>query len=240
MAYENLKQEIQDNIKTNGEGAITGQILQDTLLDMVDVIGQGYVLYSESILDDSDPLPPVPTDGKKYYLFAYNEGAERDMGLAVYFSNPDIDSGEWRKMYNLITAKMWPGGEEGETMPYLASVGYVREYVREYVSRTLEDMKPIVLEYTRYGVGNSWDEFVSDTHPTTQEAGDVSMLQYIAQTGSTGQATSPIIELRVTGQDDGRTFTMTGRKWGDTDWCIYFSEGHELAYDSVQDEYYLN
>ena len=35
MAYESLKQEIRQYIKTNGQNEITGQILQDVLIDMV-------------------------------------------------------------------------------------------------------------------------------------------------------------------------------------------------------------
>lgn len=40
-----IKQEIDDNIKPNGTGAITGQVLNDTLNDMVDAIAPKF--YSE-------------------------------------------------------------------------------------------------------------------------------------------------------------------------------------------------
>lgn len=38
---DGLKQRIAAVIKTNGEGEITGAKLQETLLDMVDELGQG-------------------------------------------------------------------------------------------------------------------------------------------------------------------------------------------------------
>lgn len=45
-----IKQEIDDNIKPNGTGAITGQVLNDTLNDMVDAVTPK--LYNESTADE--------------------------------------------------------------------------------------------------------------------------------------------------------------------------------------------
>lgn len=53
-----IKQEIDDNIKTNGEEAITGQVLNDTLNDIVDAVTPQ--LYNES---KSDERVTIETDG---------------------------------------------------------------------------------------------------------------------------------------------------------------------------------
>ena len=45
MNIEQLKQEIRDNIKVNGKGYITGQILQDVLIDMATKIGDAEEMY---------------------------------------------------------------------------------------------------------------------------------------------------------------------------------------------------
>ena len=45
-----IKQEIDDNIKTNGVGAITGQVLNETLNDIVDAVTPK--LYNESTADE--------------------------------------------------------------------------------------------------------------------------------------------------------------------------------------------
>lgn len=45
-----IKQEINDNVKTNGVGAITGQVLNETLNDIVDAVTPQ--LYDESTADE--------------------------------------------------------------------------------------------------------------------------------------------------------------------------------------------
>ena len=41
MAYENLKSAIKQAIKQNGNQEITGDLLQSTLLSIVDTVGEG-------------------------------------------------------------------------------------------------------------------------------------------------------------------------------------------------------
>lgn len=38
--YTTLKDQIKESIKTNGNGSITGQVLQDTLVNIVNTIGK--------------------------------------------------------------------------------------------------------------------------------------------------------------------------------------------------------
>ena len=67
-----VKEEIQDNIRTNGSRAITGQVLQDTMVDMLDTV-----------------------DETKANTTGYYEGMS--VGLADNLISPDMveDSASW-------------------------------------------------------------------------------------------------------------------------------------------------
>lgn len=62
--YQQLKTAIQTAINNNGQGAITGQVLQDVLKDIVDVVGEGYTFVG---LATTSTVPSVD-DSKVFYL----------------------------------------------------------------------------------------------------------------------------------------------------------------------------
>lgn len=76
--YTNLKQQIAEAIRANGEGAITGPLLQEQLLDIVDAMEvdtwDGFIT--------SDTEPPTDTN-KPHVLLAVEEGTYEDFGLTV-------------------------------------------------------------------------------------------------------------------------------------------------------------
>ena len=219
MAYENLKQEIQDNIKTNGEGAITGQILQDTLLDMVTTISKGYTLFTDTI-QDRDNLPAVPTDGGKYFLFAdYVSGARKYR--YIYLSDPDVNDGAWHSGGTLFRIDLGPNessaiGSTPNTMSYSAIADMITR-----MNRTL------FLKYTSGGAGATWDDFTTATQPINQEAEDQQTVENIGEYGSSNVA------LSVGGQGT-KCYYLTGLiQNGQTDFELYFGvqgDGYVLQY----------
>ena len=107
MAYESLKQEIRQYIKTNGQNEITGQILQDVLIDMVNqypslngyatqqwVENQGYI--SEADLSNYATQTWVQNQG---YLTSLSLGGLSDVQLT-----PPYGTGQ-ALVYNLSTNK---------------------------------------------------------------------------------------------------------------------------------------
>ena len=76
--YTNLKQQIAAAIRANGEGAITGPLLQEQLLDIVDAMGVD--TWGGLITDDTVP----PTDINKPHVFlAITEGIYEAFDLTV-------------------------------------------------------------------------------------------------------------------------------------------------------------
>ena len=221
MAYENLKQEIQDNIKTNGEGAITGQILQDTLLDMVTTIGKGYTLFTDTIQDRNN-LPPAPTDGGKYFLFAdYVSGARKYR--YIYFSDPDVDDGAWYSGGTLFRINM--GQDESSAVgstPNTMSYSATEEMITGRNRTTF-------LEYGQLGNGTTWDEFVANTEPRSQEAEDQQTIERIGEYGNSNVA------LSVGGQG-AKYYYLTGLiQNGQGDFELHFGasgDGYVLQYSS--------
>lgn len=222
MAYENLKQEIQDNIKTNGEGAITGQILQDTLLDMVTTISKGYTLFTDTI-QDRDNLPAAPTDGGKYFLFAdYVSGARKYR--YIYFSEPDVNDGAWYSGGTLFRIELGPNessaaGSTPNTMSYSATADMITRRNRT-----------TFLEYGQIGNGTTWDEFVANTVPTSQAAEDQQTVENIGEYGNSNVA------LSVGGQG-AKYYYLTGLIHnGQADFVLYFGasgDGYVFQYSGT-------
>ena len=73
-----LKQSIAAAIRANGEGAITGPVLQDQLLDMVDAME----VDTWGGLITEDTVPPTDTD-KPHVLLAVTEGYYEAFDLTV-------------------------------------------------------------------------------------------------------------------------------------------------------------
>lgn len=66
MNYANLIQNITENIKTNGRQAITAQVLQDVLVDMVGELGQSGALFGGVI--DTSFVPALTNDAQVVYV----------------------------------------------------------------------------------------------------------------------------------------------------------------------------
>ena len=125
--WATLKAAINNVIKTNGNQAITGQALQNTLNNIISSIGENY-----QFVDIATPItnPGVP-DGNVFYI-AYTAGAY------VNFSNIAVNSnevvfllwnGKWnKKTIGLATAESLNSIIEtvnGIVKPLKASIGYV-------------------------------------------------------------------------------------------------------------------
>jgi len=76
--YTNLKQQIAAAIRANGEGAITGPLLQEQLLDIVDAME----VDTWGGLITEDTVPPTDTD-KPHVLLAVTEGYYEAFDLTV-------------------------------------------------------------------------------------------------------------------------------------------------------------
>lgn len=65
MAYENLKSAIKQAIKQNGNQEITGNLLQSTLLNIVNTIGAGYKFLGFAM---PSTVPPTSEEGGLFYF----------------------------------------------------------------------------------------------------------------------------------------------------------------------------
>lgn len=219
MAYENLKQEIQDNIKTNGEGAITGQILQDTLLAMVNAITQGYTLWSNEI-QNRDNLPQAPQDGGRYFLFADRLSGRRKYRY-IYFSEPDINDGAWYSGGTLFRIDIGQNESSavGDT-PITMSHSAIEEMIADKQRTTF-------LEYRSVGSGATWDDFTTATQPINQEAEDQYTIERI------GNYRESNVALSVGGQG-AKYYYLTGLvQNGEGDFVLYFGvqgDGYIFTY----------
>lgn len=84
MNYANLIQNITENIKTNGSQAITAQVLQGVLVDMVEELGQSGSLIG-GVVDTT--FNPTASDSNLIYVA---EGA----GTYTNFNNAVVNAGE--------------------------------------------------------------------------------------------------------------------------------------------------
>lgn len=80
--YQQLKTAIQTAINNNGQGAITGQVLQDVLKEIVDVVGEGYTFVGLA----TPNTVPSATDSKVFYLASQT-------GTYTYFDNIVVEEG---------------------------------------------------------------------------------------------------------------------------------------------------
>jgi hypothetical protein len=209
MAYENLKQEIQDNIKTNGEGAITGQILQDTLLDMVTTISKGYTLFTDTIQDRNN-LPPAPTDGGKYFLLADYISGRRKYRY-FFFSEPERDNGQWYSngTFFRIDLGLTEQSSVGSTPITMSSTA-----VEEAIAKSKQSL---FLDYTMSGYGETWEDFIAATEPNNQESGD---WERIAEIGNA--ANNNNVSICVRNHSDGIYFLTIISPSDQDDFALYF------------------
>lgn len=80
---DDLKQEIRLNIKTNGSGEITGQLLQTTLIDMVDDI------ISKEGSDISDLNTTISSKASTEYV----DSKIAEIDISTYATKTYVDNG---------------------------------------------------------------------------------------------------------------------------------------------------
>ncbi len=101
MAYENLKNAIKQAIKQNGNQEITGPILQNTLLNIVNIIGADY-----KFLGFANPSTVPPADEGKLFYFASKSGEYTNfpttgesthiiIGESLYMFTKEANSNYW-------------------------------------------------------------------------------------------------------------------------------------------------
>lgn len=69
--WENLIQEVSDVIKPNNSQAITGQVLQNSLINIIESLGEGAVF--KGVIDSNNPTPPE-FDGPCFCIYKCKTG----------------------------------------------------------------------------------------------------------------------------------------------------------------------
>ena len=88
MAYENLKTAIKQAIKQNGNQEITGNLLQSTLLNIVNTLGADYKFLGFAM---PSTVPPTSEEGRLFYLAS---GAGEYINFPTTDENTHIVTGE--------------------------------------------------------------------------------------------------------------------------------------------------
>lgn len=115
--YENLKSAIQQVVKTNGKNAITGALLQQSLLAMINSLGVGY-----QFIGVATPTTNPGTPDKKVFYIASTAGTYSDFGGLEVTEDEVValtwDS-SWRKAQIGINkvGPVGPIGPQGEPGP---------------------------------------------------------------------------------------------------------------------------
>lgn len=115
--YENLKSAIQQVVKTNGNNAITGELLQQSLLAMINSLGAGY-----QFIGVATPATNPGTPDKKVFYIANGKGTYTKFGGLEVTEDEVValtwDS-SWRKAQIGITISdldtIRQGAEKGST-----------------------------------------------------------------------------------------------------------------------------
>ncbi len=84
MNYQNLKENVQNDIKTNGNREITGQILQSNLTEIIDSLGKGYQFMGFA----GTSTNPGNPDERVWYLAV-------TQGNYQYFGNVQVPANKW-------------------------------------------------------------------------------------------------------------------------------------------------
>lgn len=86
--YQTLISDIQRDIRLNGQNAITGEVLQLTLLEVVGALGKGY-----QFMGFATPATNPNVSDEKIFYFAQTEGTY------THFNNIVVNSGELAILY---------------------------------------------------------------------------------------------------------------------------------------------
>ena len=127
MAYENLKTAIKQVIKQNGNQEITGDLLQSTLLNIVNTIGANYKFLGFA---SPSTVPPTSEEGRLFY-FASEAGEYLNfkksdkneyvnIGLGISVITKEADSKFW-KADELIDIAQTTGNADDKVMSQKAA-----------------------------------------------------------------------------------------------------------------------
>lgn len=120
MAYDTLKAAIEQTIKPNGNQAITGQVLQNILLEMVNLLGSGAVYGGEIV-----PASAVPMADTAQAYIAKTQGTYTNHGgLSLAEGEVAIISnvtGKWAKT-TIYTGNDGGGGGDANAAEMLLAV----------------------------------------------------------------------------------------------------------------------
>lgn len=120
MAYDTLKAAIEQSIKPNGNQAITGQVLQNILLEMVNLLGSGAVYGGEIV-----PASAVPMADTAQAYIAKTQGTYTNHGgLSLAEGEVAIISnvtGKWAKT-TIYTGNDGGGGGDANAAEMLLAV----------------------------------------------------------------------------------------------------------------------
>lgn len=139
MAYENLKTAIKQAIKQNDNQEITGNLLQSTLLNIVNTLGADYKFLGFAM---PSTVPPTSEEGRLFYFASeageYNnfptsgENTHIIIGEGSYLFIKEADSDYWKEEI-LIEIDQTTGEAEDKVMSQKA--------VRDAVSKTTKDSR---------------------------------------------------------------------------------------------------
>ena len=140
MAHETLKNLITNNIKTNGQNAITAQILQDVLIAMVDEYPDISGYATRTWVQQQDYAPKDWVENKHYATQAWaNQKFENYLPLAGGTMAGTIVCGELASGYYMLN---------NEELAF--SIGIAANY-RMFVKIGFEDNEPIIRFAARNG-----------------------------------------------------------------------------------------
>ena len=102
MAYENLKSAIKQAIKQNGNQEITGNLLQSTLLNMVNTLGVDYKFLGFA---SPSTVPPTSEEGRLLFYFASEAGEYNNFPTSD--ENTYITIGDGLYMFTKANGDYW-------------------------------------------------------------------------------------------------------------------------------------
>lgn len=120
--YQQLKTAIQNAINNNGQGSITGQVLQDVLKEIVDVVGEGYTFVGLA----TPNTVPSATDSKVFYIASQT-------GTYTYFDNIVVGEGLTILKYDTVWSDV-----------QVLSFDFIDEKLDTYIAQAQADIDAIV------------------------------------------------------------------------------------------------
>lgn len=134
--YEQLKAAVSDVIKTNGTQAITGQVLQNTLLTIINSLGSNYQFVG---IAETNTNPGTP-DQNVFYLAGE--------GTYTNFSNLTIETGQ-------LGVLKWNGSWSKQVLEIGASGGNV---ILNWNTDTATTRKEVLSKYRKEGLQISYKD----------------------------------------------------------------------------------